>query len=49
MDYMHFDGFILKSRNIYMQYLIKNLPVSNTELGNFKHNFKIKYTKSICS
>lgn len=44
--YMHFDGFVLKSRNIYMPYLIKKLPVSNTELGKLKHNFKAKYMKS---
>lgn len=43
--YMHFDGFVLKSRNIYMPYLIKKLLVSDTELGK-KHNFKAKYMKS---
>lgn len=48
MDYMHFDGFALKSRNTYMPYLIKNLPVSNTELGKVKRNFKAKYMKSTC-
>lgn len=25
MDYMHFNVFVLKSRNIYMQYLIKKI------------------------
>ena len=31
MDYMHFAGFVLKSSNIYMLYLINNLQFSNTE------------------
>lgn len=43
---MHFDGFALKRRNICMPYLIKNLPVSNSELGKFKHYLKANYTKS---
>lgn len=31
IDCINFDSFVLKSRNTYMPYLIKNLPVSNTE------------------
>lgn len=48
---MHFDGFVFKKkkRNIYMPYPIKNLPVTNTALGRFKHNFKEEYMKSTCS